>query len=154
MSRKLLLDSSDVQRFALMMVDEETRVENKIILKKDSCYPWLIEDKHSEDPEWMKSQNIGCAAGITTLFITSHGDVVPCPFLCQLVIGDIRHNSFEEIWESQALNIFRTLTPNDLKGKCRNCKHLGRNCYGGCRAAALAHCGDFYGEDPFCWKDG
>ncbi len=150
--QELALDSGDVRRLALLMVEMEEKVAGRLLLKKDSCYPWLLEKNHLPDPAWMRPKNVSCAAGTSSLFITADGNVVPCPFLRQLVIGNLRNDEFSDLWESDALSVFRTLKPGDLKGKCSHCEYLGTQCYGGCRAAALAYNDDLYGEDPLCWK--
>ncbi len=150
--QELALDSENVRRLALLMAEKEEKVAGHLVLNKDSCYPWLLEENHLPDPAWMRPKNVGCAAGTSSLFITADGDVVPCPFLRQLVIGNLRHDDFSKLWESDALNVFRNLKPGDLKGKCSHCEYLGTQCYGGCRAAALAYNDDLCGEDPLCWK--
>jgi radical SAM protein with 4Fe4S-binding SPASM domain len=149
---ELSLDSDDVRRLALLMAAKEEEVSGQLVLKKDGFYPWLLEENHLPDPAWLRAQNVGCAAGTSSLFITADGNVVPCPFLRHLVIGNLRRDDFSKLWDSDALNVFRTLKPGDLKGKCSQCEYLGKQCYGGCRAAALAYSGDLYGEDPLCWK--
>ena len=151
--QELGLHSDHVRRLAVLMAAKEKEVASRLVLEKDGFYPWLLEKNHLPDPAWMRPKNVGCAAGTSSLFITADGNVAPCPFLRQLVTGNVRHDDFSRIWESDALNVFRNLKPGDLKGKCSYCQHLGIRCYGGCRAAALAYNGDIYGEDPFCWKE-
>ena len=150
--QKLAIDSDDVRRLALLIAAKEKEVSDHLVLVKDGFYPWLLEENYVRDPAWMRNQNVGCAAGTSSLFITADGNVTPCPFLRNLVIGNLLLTNFSELWESDALSVFRTLKPDDLKGKCNNCEYLGQQCYGGCRAAALAYNNDLYGEDPLCWK--
>jgi len=150
--QKLSLDSDDVRQLALLMAAKEKEVSGRIVLEKDGSYPWLLEEDYTGDPAWMRSPKVGCAAGTSSLFITADGDVTPCPFLRSMVIGNLLRTDFSEIWESGALSVFRILKRDDLKGKCKNCEYLGNQCYGGCRAAALAYNNDLYSEDPLCWK--
>ncbi|HQI92366.1 MAG TPA: radical SAM protein [Methanotrichaceae archaeon] len=149
---ELGLESDDVHRLAILMKEKENEVNGRLFLEDSSCYSWLFEDGSLAAPSWMRSKNIGCAAGKSNIFITADGNVVPCPFLRELTMGNIRRDSFDEIWDSEVLDVFRTLHTGDLTGKCGNCEHLGMRCYGGCRAAALAYNGDLLGADPFCWK--
>lgn len=60
----------------------------------------------------------------------------------------------ESIWNGALfLNRLRGLTHADLNAGCRSCGHLGRECNGGCRAAAyLAH-GDIGARDPSCFME-
>jgi radical SAM protein with 4Fe4S-binding SPASM domain len=149
---ELELDSDDVYRLALMIEEKEKQVGDRLTLFKDGFYPWLLDGNSLPEPAWMRSHNIGCAAGTSSIFLTADGNVVPCPFLRHLVAGNVLRDDFIEIWRSGVFSIFRYLCQNDLKGKCSSCSHLGGECYGGCRAAALASSGDIYGEDPLCWK--
>ncbi|MHA1278515.1 MAG: SPASM domain-containing protein [Candidatus Helarchaeota archaeon] len=69
-------------------------------------------------------------------------------------LGNALERPLREIWHDNGgvLGKFRDLRQCDLKGKCKDCGFVPRQCNGGCRAAALVAGGDFYGEDPFCWK--
>jgi len=151
--KELELTSDDIRRLALLMAVKEKEVAGHLVLRKDGFYPWLLDKNHTPNPAWMRTQNVGCEAGTSSLFITAEGDVVPCPFLRHLLVGNLRKTNFSKIWESDALDVFRNLKLGDLKGKCNTCECLGDQCYGGCRAAALAYNNDIYGEDPYCWKE-
>ncbi len=102
------------------------------------------------DPLWLTykghKNSYGCSAGIRGICIIENGDIMPCRRL-DMSIGNIRNNSFLEIWNSSCLKHFRTR--DNYEGKCKNCKFL-KKC-GGCRAIAKAICGSEYGEDPQCF---
>lgn len=88
---------------------------------------------------------LGCGAGILGGALKPNGQVTPCGGV-NLVIGDLRHDSFAEIWSnSEALKVLRE---RDFSGKCGRCEY--KYTCGGCRALAFAH-GDLAGEDPRCW---
>ena len=88
----------------------------------------------------------GCPAGRLYCNIQPNGDVTPCMFMPEYpVAGNIRQQSFVDIWKSQT---FEVLRERRLKGKCRLCKFL-TTC-GGCRAKALAYQGDYLNSDPTC----
>jgi radical SAM protein with 4Fe4S-binding SPASM domain len=150
--KELALGPKDVKRLAQLMTTRRQELTGKMELSLESCYPWLMDERPPKGREWYEPERIGCAAGTTNLFITANGDVVPCPFLTEMVIGNVRNGDFENIWESESCAPFRALKTGDLKGKCGSCELLGLVCYGGCRAAALAKTGDIYGPDPYCWK--
>lgn len=148
----LYLNNQDVRRIAYQLLEKEKQVGNRIHIIKDGFYPWLIKPLKKPVPRWMRANNVGCAAGKETLFITANGDVIPCPFLGDYRIGNIIHTKLEEIWQAEKFDLFRSFGLGKLKGKCRTCENLGGACYGGCRAAAYAYHGDILGEDPLCWK--
>jgi len=88
----------------------------------------------------------GCLGGISFCFISHVGQVQPCGYL-ELDCGNVRGNSFQEIWSSS--EVFRTLrNTNGYQGKCGRCEF--RKVCGGCRARAHEISGDFMGEEPYC----
>ena len=88
----------------------------------------------------------GCLAGSGVCFISHRGEVFPCGYL-PLKAGDLREQSFGEIWEGSPL--FAILRdPDSLTGKCRACEF--RKLCLGCRARAYAATGDFLSEEPVC----
>jgi hypothetical protein len=62
------------------------------------------------------------------------------------VAGDLRAQSFADIWRSAPL--FRRLREGPLGGKCGVCEY--RALCGGCRARAYALEGDVLAADPSC----
>jgi len=154
---KLVLTPQDTKDFTYMMIEKKKEVGDKININSETDYPWLAEDLDKESLESMKlddSSKVGCTAGCSSFYITPDGKIAPCPFLRDLTAGDVRESDIKEIWDnSPTFDIFRNITRGSLKGKCSDCEYLGIMCYGGCRAAALAHTGDLYAEDPLCWKE-
>lgn len=89
----------------------------------------------------------GCTAGISILCISADGNILPCSRL-QLVLGNVREDSLEDVWySSEVLEALRDR--RNLKGRCGGCRY--RDWCGGCRAMALARCGDYLAGDPSCW---
>lgn len=88
----------------------------------------------------------GCLAGTGVCFVSHKGQVYPCGYL-PLEAGDLRQDSFENVWENSTL--FASLRNTDnLTGKCGCCEF--KNVCEGCRARAYAETGDFLGEEPHC----
>ncbi len=88
----------------------------------------------------------GCLAGSAVCFISHKGEVFPCGYL-PVKAGDLRTQSFAEIWEHSP--VFAALRdPDNLKGKCGVCEF--RKICLGCRARAFAATGDYLDEEPFC----
>jgi radical SAM protein with 4Fe4S-binding SPASM domain len=92
----------------------------------------------------------GCTAGIKVSNINHRGDVLPCHFMPEVVVGNVRERSFQDIWidhpvpELLALRNIRS----KLKGACGECEYL--ELCGGCRQKARYYCGDVLAEDPTC----
>ena len=88
----------------------------------------------------------GCLGGVGFAFVSHVGQVQPCGYL-ELNCGNIREQSFREIWESST--IFRDLRDHGkYRGKCRGCEYI-KVC-GGCRARAYESTGDYLAEEPLC----
>lgn len=152
----LILTPQDVKNFTFIMIEQKKDMGDMINISCETDYPWLAEGADRESSDSLKTEDsskIGCTAGNSSFYITPDGKMTPCPFLRKFVAGNIRKEDVKEIWDnSSAFDIFRNITRGDLKGKCGACGYLGISCYGGCRAAAFAHSGDLYAEDPLCWK--
>lgn len=88
----------------------------------------------------------GCLGGISFCFISHTGQVQPCGYL-ELDCGNVRKQSFKEIWENSP--VFLNLRNTDgYKGKCGICEY--RKVCGGCRARAYESLGDYMEEEPYC----
>jgi radical SAM protein with 4Fe4S-binding SPASM domain len=97
-------------------------------------------------PDGLNAMTKGCLAGTGVCFISHQGEVYPCGYL-PVLAGDLRKQSFAEIWEHAS--VFEQLRDTDnLKGKCGCCEF--RNICMGCRARAFAASGDYLDEEPFC----
>lgn len=82
--------------------------------------------------------------------ITPDGIVSPCDLVI-FYAGSLRKQKFADIWEkSPVFRQFREFEPGLLTGVCGNCEY--KVLCGGCRALALLFYGDFYAEDPTCWR--
>lgn len=97
-------------------------------------------------PGDMNAMTKGCLAGTGVCFISHEGEVFPCGYL-PAIAGDLRKQSFAEIWNESS--VFAQLRDDDnLGGKCGCCEF--RHVCMGCRARAYAATGDFLAEEPFC----
>ncbi len=91
-----------------------------------------------------------CKRMYYSAYITSTGDVQPCPGV-DIPGGNIREKSLKEIINNS--KIFRIVRNIDkyIKEPCKSCKYAKETrCYG-CRGTALHHTGDFLNPDPTCW---
>ncbi|HYG98925.1 MAG TPA: radical SAM protein [Terriglobales bacterium] len=97
-------------------------------------------------PDGMNAMTKGCLAGTGVCFVSHQGEVFPCGYL-PTKAGDLRSQSFRDVWENSI--IFEQLRDTgNLKGKCGCCEF--RNVCMGCRARAFAATGDMMAEEPFC----
>ncbi len=88
----------------------------------------------------------GCMAGNGFCFISHVGDVFGCGFL-PITAGNVRHQSFKEIYQKSPL--FAELrNHNLLQGKCGLCEF--KVACGGCRARALSVHKNHLAEEPYC----
>ena len=91
----------------------------------------------------------GCGAGRLYCAIQPNGLVTPCVFM-PIVVGDIRRESFREIWLNS--RVMRDLRDREkLKGRCGRCNF--RYVCGGCRSRAYAYYGDYLAPDPGCIRE-
>jgi radical SAM protein with 4Fe4S-binding SPASM domain len=150
----LLLSKAELKHYMKHLANLQKQYQDSIKIELAGMYPGLqptdceITEIHHNGNFW-----VGCPAGTTQIVITATGKVVPCSFLYDFVAGDLRKENLRTIWHhSRVLESFRKMEQHDLKGKCRDCKHVPQKCLGGCRAAAYLYSGDIYAEDPLCWN--
>ncbi|MHC1604522.1 MAG: radical SAM protein [Candidatus Methanofastidiosia archaeon] len=124
------------------------RIAIQNILKKGegkisfSFYGGHVKGKTFEIAEFIS----GCGAGRLYCAISSSGKVKPCVFM-PIVVGDLKKESFEDIWaKSPLLNTLRSR--DNIKGNCSNCDF--KYVCGGCRARAYSYYGDINEADPGC----
>lgn len=131
--------------------DESLRLMRRWVIQRKK-YPHIAFTAHLSgladvDPEAASAPGfIGCQAGMYIACITAQGDVLPC-VMFPLVVGNVRQQSFREIWTTSS--VIADLQGRCVDGGCRSCVHRVR--CGGCRAAAYLHTGDYHAEDPRCW---
>lgn len=97
-------------------------------------------------PADLNQMTRGCLAASGVCFISHKGVVQPCGYL-PLEAGDLRRQTFSEVWEnSQLFHDLRDL--GQIEGKCGYCE-FKQVCMG-CRARAFGLTGNYRGEEPFC----
>ncbi|MCP4176519.1 MAG: radical SAM protein [bacterium] len=113
----------------------------------------LNEDRQkAEDAMSLIKINKGGSSGVGIGAVNWNGDVYPDQFWRDKKLGNIRENSFEEIWtnpDNDFLNKLRK-KKNYIKGRCSECKYIDI-CEGNFRARAEALTGDMWESDPGCY---
>ena len=131
--------------------------EEDELLVRPTCAPQyyrVVLQRAKQEGERFKRRTLkfstggskGCLAGQLICMIDVDGNVLPCSYF-PLPAGNIRHQSFREIWEESPL----FLEMRDFAGykdHCGRCEYL--NVCGGCRARAWAVTGDYLVGEPFC----
>jgi radical SAM protein with 4Fe4S-binding SPASM domain len=88
----------------------------------------------------------GCGAGRCYCSIQPNGVINACVYIPSEEVGDIRRQSFKEIWDNA---LFDTLSDRDDRGDhCGVCDY--KHYCGGCRARAVSYTGDIQAGDPGC----
>jgi len=116
------------------------------LLVRAKCAPHFMRHVHQADPDsTLLNYETRCPCGTQYCRITPDGKLTPCPYLPE-VAGDLRTQSFGDIWRSAPL--FQQLREGTLGGKCGRCEY--QKLCGGCRARAFALEGDVLAADPSC----
>jgi radical SAM protein with 4Fe4S-binding SPASM domain len=116
------------------------------MLVRAKCAPHFMRHVHRTDPDSpVLNYETRCPCGTQYCRITPDGKLTPCPYMPE-VAGDLRAQSFAELWRSAPL--LRRIREGELGGKCGKCEY--RRLCGGCRARALALEGDVLAADPSC----
>ncbi len=143
----------------LAQAAEELKGENIEILTTDSpmdgayLLELLKDDPRAENVRKLLTNAGGCSTGVKVANINQRGDVHPCHFMPQVVVGNVRERSFRDIWIDHPcaeLLALRGIKSN-LKGACGKCEYL--DLCGGCRQKAYYYHGDILAEDPTCIID-
>lgn len=95
--------------------------------------------------------SFGCPAARLTMTIKSNGDVYPCGLFSKndsLLCGNLTKNSFDEIWESSAMHIIRSLPERE---ECKECEFYLDSCTGACRGNALNYFDNICDKDINCF---
>jgi radical SAM protein with 4Fe4S-binding SPASM domain len=110
----------------------------------------LKDDPRKETVRKLLTNAGGCSSGSKVANINHRGDVHPCHFMPQIVVGNVRNRDFFDIWIDNPSTELKSLRQmkNNLKGACGNCGYL--DMCGGCRQKAFYYLGDLMGEDPTC----
>ena len=87
-----------------------------------------------------------CTFGLNKFYIDVFGNLLYCG-MSRIKLGNIFTHSIKQIKEKS--DIFNMNCNNRLcPVECQTCSSFGKNCRGGCRAAALADTGSLLGKDP------
>jgi radical SAM protein with 4Fe4S-binding SPASM domain len=105
----------------------------------------------AEDVEQLLTWNGGNQSGIAVACVDPTGLVHPDQFSWDVTVGDLREQSFGEIWgpDNELLEPYRR-NPREIGGRCSRCVWYDM-CNGGLRVRAVSGTGDFNAPDPACY---
>jgi len=116
-----------------------------ILVNSEDPYRFIVDPRFQRLASSNSCFLRGCPAGTGHAYISPEGQVRPCSNI-PFVLGDLREESFVDIWENHEWMI-RLRERN--YAKCADCSY--KTICGGCRAMAKAYSGDWWGVDPDCW---
>lgn len=87
-----------------------------------------------------------CGIAVKAVTVSPTGDVLPCGYMRDLIVGNVLKQPLAEIWSAPPMARLRDHSL--LKGRCGHCE-FKRYCRG-CRARAQLATGDIFAEDPRC----
>lgn len=136
---KYALESSELDRFFETMRAMNAHPKSRL--------PVYID--HGVGP-WRAEGHFACRAGTTVAYVSSEGDLYPCPGLIHepFKVGNVRQTPLKELLASPAMHTVRCLPRGEIVGLCRTCDN--EHCSGGCRGAAYARTGDVLGDVGYC----
>lgn len=146
------LDTSSNERL-IKLISQAQKKSNAVIepVAGPQYWAYLLKQKKIENGVFLKiAEKVfhGCTAGRGFVYIKPNGSVWPCPFI-EVNCGNVREQSFQNIWHYSP--VFEQLRNREtlLKGQCGECDY--RSLCGGCRGRALSLTGDLLEEDPSCF---
>jgi len=149
-----MLTPKEYKELLLKVLEEYKRLKDNgskaFFGRKDHLWVLLYQELGLLKPLPHDKETIfsGCSIGINLLVILADGTVYPCRRL-PIKIGKVPAESIREIFvNSESLNMLRDV---EHMKKCSKCK-LKQFCRG-CPAVAYGATGDYFGEDPQCWKE-
>ncbi len=93
---------------------------------------------------------VRCGLGLTQAAVLSNGDVIPCIYMRDIVLGNLMKTHLLEIPNLSGFERFKTLrkiTVDEANEQCRTCEWR-YVCGGGCRGRAYIKSGDLLSPDP------
>jgi len=101
--------------------------------------------------DWLRNNFLGrCTMDGGYMGVIQNGDVKPCGFNEQYMLGNIKDKTLKECWsnlQTSPLSL-KLRDRSNLKGKCGVCEY--REICGGCRTRAEIYTGDIFESDPAC----
>lgn len=114
--------------------------DNRIKIGYDCCMGNLLTGLDWE----AKGEIYGCSALRESVAVDTNLNVLPCSFVMDQKLGNLKNQDLISIWHSYQSNSFRDKFKQKISQHkiCQNCPHK-TNCLGGCPAFNLVKCQNF-----------
>lgn len=115
--------------------------------RKPGAVGMLID--HGIGP-WKSDGSFKCDSGEAVVYITSDGELYPCPGLIfdPFKVGNVYETPIRELLKSPALSRVRNIGRDEIGAPCKTCTN--NRCSGGCRGAAYAISGSEKAAPVYC----
>jgi radical SAM protein with 4Fe4S-binding SPASM domain len=150
-NNEIFIDKETQNQIYLDLISEKIKLQQQLnikLLHNPILIPQIQKLKIPPNIKRELIQSLSCSAGQQMCWITSTGDVTPCPAI-PLKLGNIRETSFEEIWKKN--EVFNQLRhcKQFLETDCIKCKYVDL-CEGGCHADSYGVHNNLFAKDPMC----
>ncbi len=109
-------------------------------------YSFISKDKKRAKMGKIIAKYIGgCGVGRVYCALQPNGDVTPCVFIPEIVLGNLKRDSLKHIWQNSELLNKVAYRENTACGSCEYANYCG-----GCRARAYHITGSIFGSNPSC----
>jgi radical SAM protein with 4Fe4S-binding SPASM domain len=146
LSSRLTLTGKEMRAAARAVTDIKSRFPAQYVSANfDSVEPSSSDHAHGGDDRFIR-----CGLGATQLIILHNGDVIPCVYLRDYVVGNVMKTHLSEIPhlpEFEPIKNLRTLTIDEANEECAACEWR-YFCGGGCRGQAYLLQHDLLAPDP------
>ncbi|MBM4370682.1 MAG: radical SAM protein [Deltaproteobacteria bacterium] len=119
-------------------------------LNRRPTAPLRITIDHGLGP-WNDEGSFACSAGQGVAYVSSEGDLYPCPGLIfpAFRVGNVwGDRPLEELLRDPRMHAVRARDRRRDQGPCATCSNAG--CSGGCRGLSFALTGDVAESPPYC----
>jgi radical SAM protein with 4Fe4S-binding SPASM domain len=147
----IFLNRDELNSIFLHLLQKKIEIADKlnlIFIHNPVLIPYVKKMKFNSKIKKELIQSLSCGAGKRICWITSTGDLTPCPVI-PITLGNIRKTPFEKIWkENEVLNQLRNCTQY-INQDCARCRSFAL-CEGGCHADAYGVTNNLFLKDPMC----
>jgi radical SAM protein with 4Fe4S-binding SPASM domain len=84
---------------------------------------WQMAELHKAGITKPPNPTVACTAARGKGRITAHGDIYPCNVINNASLGNLKQNSFDEIWASPWRNELRNMITNYKPKRCGTCSN-------------------------------
>ena len=94
-----------------------------------------------------QKNDIACFYHKNRCSLKANGDIIPCGYFDDIIVGNVRNNGLRKVWESQKMQKIKHICVSEIND-CQDCSILWL-CGTGCRALAQKINGKIIAKDPY-----